>query len=82
MINFLFRINSLIESSDTCFEWKAISMAQSSLVCPRSYNSIFYEILALPKGKEKSSEIGNTRYLPSVSINFYQKDIRLNNAKE
>jgi len=55
---------------------------QSSLGSPKSYNSIFFKILALPKGKEKSSEIGNTSYLPSVSINFYQKDIRLNNAKE
>jgi len=47
-------------------------MLQSSMASPRSYNSIFFKILALPKGKEKSSEIGNTRHLPSVSINFCQ----------
>jgi len=75
-------MNSLIESSDSSFDRQAISILQSSLASPRSYNSIFYKILALSKGKEKSSEIGNTSYLPSVSINFYQKDIRLNNAKE
>jgi|KBSMisStaDraftv2_1062788.scaffolds.fasta_scaffold969841_1 hypothetical protein len=74
-------MNSLIESSDSSFDRQAISILQSSLASPRSYNSIFYKILALSKGKEKSSDIRNTTQPPSVSSNPYQY-ISYNKARE